>query len=489
MVDVAKRLNVTRRSERIDADDRRVVARPFVVENEMRVRNIIGRIVALDDAQVGHLLAEVLADFKSRHRSLERTLRKNCEVVAAYLPSGARLSDERRMLIGAYFTMEYSVEAAALFNPSIVPHPDQSGVPGGGARFIMSLRATGEGHISSIVFRTGMILADGEMHFDAPSPFRHTATIRPDGLYDRHTFTLKLKELAALTDAAEMVLAELGEEFTLQQLEEAVDRVRGRLNHGAVYNETTENMLWLARSNYHLHMPEDSDVSETVIFPTSTNESRGIEDARFVRFTDDDGAVAYLGTYTAYNGFRILPQLIETEDFHHFSIHTLNGRYVQNKGMALFPRRIDGNYVMISRLDGESMYIMYSDNIHFWNECCKLQSPRYPWEFVQIGNNGSPIETEAGWLLLTHGVGPMREYSMGATLLDRDDPTRVIGQLREPLLEPNEQERNGYVPNVVYSCGSMVHNGILYIPYAMSDTASTFATVPLDDLLAELTGG
>ena len=246
---------------------------------------------------------------------------------------------------------------------------------------------------------------------------------------------------------------------------------------------TGERIRWLARSNYYLTFPDDCDISEVVIYPVTENESRGIEDARFVRFVDDDGSVTYYGTYTAYNGFNILPQLLETTDFRHFRITTLNGEYAQNKGAALFPRRIDGWYWMISRADGENLYAMRSDNIRFWNEAQPLQTPTYPWEFVQIGNCGSPLETKEGWLLLTHGVGPMRRYCIGASLLDLDDPTRVIAQMKEPLLAPNEREREGYVPNVVYSCGALIHNGDLVMPYAMSDSATSIATVPVRELL------
>jgi len=245
-------------------------------------------------------------------------------------------------------------------------------------------------------------------------------------------------------------------------------------------------VLWLARSNYHLKMPPDCDPSEIVIFPASENESKGIEDVRLVQFTEEDGSTVYYGTYTAYNGFRILPQIFETTDFTTIRVHTLNGQYVQNKGMALFPRRIGNWYMMVSRLDGENMYLMRSENIHFWNEAIKLQEPKYPWEFVQIGNCGSPIETEAGWLLLTHGVGPMRQYCIGVSLLDRDDPSKVIGHLKQPLLVPTEQERDGYVPNVVYSCGAMIHHDMLFIPYAMSDSATSFASVAVSDLLGAL---
>ncbi|MHC5112686.1 MAG: glycoside hydrolase family 130 protein, partial [Planctomycetota bacterium] len=264
------------------------------------------------------------------------------------------------------------------------------------------------------------------------------------------------------------------------------ERARHLVDASGASQETADIMLSLARSNYHLEMPADALVSEVVIFPSSENESNGIEDVRLVLFTDDDGSQTYYGTYTAYNGFRIFPQLLEISDFRTVKIHTLSGRNAQNKGMALFPRKVDGWYMMVSRLDNENLYLMRSDNVRFWNDAEVLQTPKFPWEIVQIGNCGSPLETPDGWLLLTHGVGPMRQYCMGATLLDLDNPSKIIGQTSQPLLVPIEDERDGYVPNVVYSCGAMIHHDQLVIPYAMSDFATGFATIPMDELLTHL---
>ena len=280
----------------------------------------------------------------------------------------------------------------------------------------------------------------------------------------------------------------LPDEFNLHQLTGSIGNYKRRpavMRRVAGHEETRalECISWLAKSNYEVEFHPDVPVSERIIFPVSDNESNGIEDARFVRFTDDDGEVTYYATYTAYNGKVILPQILETKDFRRFKINTLNGRAVQNKGMAMFPRKIDGLYAMISRQDNENLFIMYSDNAHFWEETYPLLRPTYPWEFVQLGNCGSPIETEAGRLLLTHGVGAMRKYCIGAILLDKHDAGKVIGRLREPLLSPNQNEREGYVPNVVYTCGALVHGDKLVMPYAMSDSASSIAIVPLDDLL------
>jgi predicted GH43/DUF377 family glycosyl hydrolase len=289
-------------------------------------------------------------------------------------------------------------------------------------------------------------------------------------------------------DMAASVLQRLGDAFTLHDLNEAIERTRDTLDAPAALQEVADNMLSLARSNYHMELPEGSDPSEIVIFPFSDNETHGIEDLRLVRFTDDDGAVRYYGTYTAYNGFRIVPQILEMADQRTIKVHTMSGRYAQNKGMALFPRKLRGSYTMISRLDNENLYLMRSHNVRFWDDAQLLQTPKFPWELIQIGNCGSPLETDAGWLLLTHGVGPLRQYCIGATLLDREDPSRLIGQTEQPLLVPIGEERAGYVPNVVYSCGGMIHNETLVIPYAMSDMYTAFATVPLPDLLALLGG-
>jgi predicted GH43/DUF377 family glycosyl hydrolase len=480
-------LTVTRRPERFSSDDKRVIARFFQVGGSSRAHNIIDRVAGLGDDEVASLLSQVLEDFSPRHRRIEETFRRHFGYIQHHLDDPAALSESRQLLLGSYFTMEYSIESAALFNPSIVPHPDQSGLADGELRFIMSLRATGEGHVSSIVFRSGVVDAEGVITFAPMTRFAAKMRVNQDRRYEKKLFFLKLIEMGAYGDAARVVLDELPDFFNYQELDHKIAEVKKRPDSPRPFTETTENMLWLARSNYRLMVPEGADPSEIVIFPTSENESRGIEDVRLTYFTDDDGQGTYFGTYTAYNGFRILPQLIETPDFHNIEIHTLNGRFVQNKGMALFPRKIDGFYHMISRLDGENMYIMKSDNVHFWNECQKLATPMYPWEFVQIGNCGPPIETEHGWLLLTHGVGPVRQYCIGACLLDLKDPSKVIGHLDQPLIVPGEDERDGYVPNVVYTCGALAHAGRLIIPYAMSDSATSFATVPLDELLHELT--
>jgi predicted GH43/DUF377 family glycosyl hydrolase len=458
--------------------------------------------LALPEEEVEKIRRDMTLDYGRRHRDIERVFARHYELLTEWLPADGDLSEARKLALGAYFTMEYSVESAALFNPSIVPHPDQSGLSGKRSRVIISLRATGEGHISSIEFRTAVIDERNQIHFDIPSGYLATAQVTPDRRYNKHLFTQKIYDMSLTwedspTDAAmkvagrgiiDEVLNRLGEWFTLRELREGMNAYAadGAHPHSEMMGEVFSRMLLLAHSNYQIRFSEESEISDRVIFPTSATEIGGVEDARFVQFTEEDGRLIYYATYTAYDRYHILTQILETEDFREFQVHTLNGKFAQSKGMALFPRRINGKYAMISRIDGENLYLMYSDNVHFWNEAQSLQIPRQYWELVQIGNCGSPIETEAGWLLLTHGVGPMRFYSIGVTLLDLEDPSKVIGQLDTPLLVPEEEEREGYVPNVVYSCGAMIHNGDLIVPYAISDRACRMATVPLDDLLDAL---
>jgi len=428
------------------------------------------------------------ADFGGRHIDLDKSWLRHFEKVRAHVAAGAHLSEARRLFIGALFSGEYALESAALFNPSIVPHPSQDGLGPHDLRFIMSLRATGEGHISSIEFRTGVICADGSIQMEMPTPFATLPELNPNPTFHKVTFLGKLNDMGLENDWSAALMARLQPRFTLEQLEKSMQQAVADRTPANVRDveRTTECVHWLAESNYEIHFASSTTVSERIIFPVSGNESNGIEDARFVRFVDDDGTATYYATYTAYNGRVILPQLIETTDFLHFRILTLNGRAAQNKGMALFPRRIDGCYAMLSRQDDENLFLMYSDNSHFWSDPQPLQSPVQPWEFVKIGNCGSPIETEAGWLVLTHGVGAMRKYCIGAILLDLHDPSRVIGRLNQPLLKPEGSEREGYVPNVVYSCGALVHGGRLILPYGLSDSASTIVTFDLSALLAAL---
>jgi len=417
-------MQVARTNIVIKPDAKRVLLRPFDLGDEQRVAKVVRRVTALDDQQVKGELENILAGFDGRHRNVEERFRQRFEGITRLARVDDNLIEGHKLLIGAYFCSEYSVEAAALFNPSMVWHPDQSGVLQGSKRFVLTLRATGEGHISSIEFRTGVVSEDGHISMDQPNGFV----------------------------SAPVTVASAGKE--------------------------AENEMAFLQS---------SQLAERVIFPVLELERKGIEDARFVQFRNGVRQPTYYATYTAYDGHNINSRLLQTDDFVNFRVVTLQGQEVRNKGMALFPRKVGKRYAMISRQDNENLFIMFSDEVTRWDEKQLLLEPAYPWEFVQIGNCGSPMETEAGWLLLTHGVGPMRQYAMGAVLLDLENPTRVVGRLKCPLLRPDESEREGYVPNVVYSCGSQIHNGKLIIPYAMSDVASSFAMVDLDDLLSELT--
>jgi predicted GH43/DUF377 family glycosyl hydrolase len=465
----------------------RVIIRPFIPSSTHQITTIIGRALALSEEDASNNLNAMLKEFDARHYDIESPLLANYERVLQHIFTQSPLSRSRKLLIGALFSGEYALESAALFNPSIVPHPDQKGVPGGALRFIMSLRATGEGHISSVEFRTGLIAADGGIVLDAISRFVTVPKINPNPSYKKGLFIVKLHEMGFDNGASAAVMEPLAESFTRSELNRSVNRIRREtkpVTQGLT--NTLTCVQWLADSNYEMNFSPKLAMSERIIFPVSPNETNGIEDARFVRFTDDDGSVMYYATYTAYNGHAILPQLIETQDFLHFRVLTLNGTAVQNKGMALFPRRIDGNYAMLSRQDDENLFIMFSDNPHYWSDPQVLLRPAEVWESVKIGNCGSPIETEAGWLVITHGVGPMRKYCIGAALLDLNDPTKVLGRLREPLLEPEGIWREGYVPNVVYSCGSLLHGRELVLPFAMSDKATAIASVSLDALLNAL---
>jgi predicted GH43/DUF377 family glycosyl hydrolase len=411
-------------------DSTRVIVRPFKPATEprdlnptdkTRANHIVDRVLALNDEAAASQLADVLENFQGRHRNLLETFEARADEMEDAFSSHLNFNKVQRQLIGAYFLHEYSFEAAALFNPSIISHPDQTGAPAGGRRFILSLRAVGEGHVSSLTFRSGSIAANGSVSVD------------PTG------------RLAAIPKITKAVSGPDG-------------------NHVEVAFRQNE------------------DISERVIFPVTESQSHGIEDARFVEFTGD-GRKMFYATYTAYSGIAIRSELIQTSDFVTFQMTPLRGTAARNKGMALFPRMIDGRYAMIARQDNENLYLIYSEDLYEWNGGTVVLKPQFPWEFVQIGNCGSPIELDEGWLMLTHGVGPIRKYSIGAVLLDKADPSRVLARSREPLVRPESSEREGYVPNVVYTCGAMRHNDQIILPYAISDTFSNFATIKIAALM------
>ena len=411
-------------------DPSRVVVRRFGPATEprdlnpvdkTRANHIVDRVLALDCDTAESLLSDVLENFKGRHRNLLARFEERADEMEGAFATHCDFTKIQRQLVGAYFLHEYSFEAAALFNPSIVSHPDQSGAPPGGRRFVLSVRAVGEGHISSLTFRSGSIASDGSVSVDPTSRLASIATLR-------------------------------------------------------------NRMARLDGDDVEVVFSPDGDISERVIFPITGSQSNGIEDARFVAF-DDNGRTVFRATYTAYNGRAIRSELIETSDFLSFRMSPLRGTAAANKGMALFPRKIGGRYAMIARQDNENLYLIYSDDLFTWDGGVVILRPQFPWEFVQIGTCGSPIELDDGWLLLTHGVGPVRKYSIGAVLLDKQDPSKVLARSREPLVRPEPSEREGYVPNVVYTCGAIRHNDHIILPYAVSDTFCNFATIRIAALM------
>jgi len=490
-------ININIRKELINfrPDDSRVITKFFTPGNNNRIYNIVSRVLTLSEEQLETILTQTIERFDKRHRNIKRIFKDNFERINTE-GDLSMLSLNQKLLIGAYFTMEYSIEAAALFNPSIVPAPYQDN-DNENLNVIISFRAVGEGHISSIVFRQGTIDKEGILKVETQSATVEKAKIIPNHTYQKDTFISKLKELKSY-DLVKDIFDNLLDEFTYKELLESIERFKKKKEKKKKkkvsekvprYIQTIEVLEWLAESTYNVQFEKGLDISGRVLFPMSKNDSKGLEDARFVRFIDTNGSKRYYATYTAYNGRTILPQLIETEDFVNFNITTLNGKGSQNKGMALFPEKINGKYAMISRNDNENLYIMFSDDIYYWENPVLLKEPELYWEFFQIGNlgnSGSPLKTEKGWLLLTHGVGPVRTYYLGAVLLDLENPQKIIARLEEPLLMADENERDGYVPNVVYSCGAIIHQGRLIIPYAMSDTRSGVASLLLEDLLCKM---
>lgn len=421
---------VNRQSLYLRPDPARVVVRPFKPATEprdlnptdkVRANRIVDRVLRLDAEAAAQQLNEVLENFAGRHRNLLEIFESRAADMEDALEPHAQLTKTQRGLIGAYFLNEYSFEASALFNPSIVRHPDQTGAPEHGCRFILSLRAVGEGHVSSLTFRSGTIAADGSVSVDPTARLASVPTIRS-------------RTAKANGDDVEVIFG------------------------------------------------PNEELSERVIFPITDAQSNGIEDARFVEF-NDNGQKTFYATYTAYSGRAIRSELLATTDFQSFRMTPLGGAASHNKGMALFPRKIDGRYAMIGRQDNENLYLIYSDDLYSWDGGRSILQPEYPWEFVQIGNCGSPIELDDCWLLLIHGVGPVRKYSIGAVLLDKKDPSKVLARSREPLVYPEPTEREGYVPNVVYTCGAMRHRDLIILPYAVSDTFSNFATITIAGLM------
>jgi len=515
---------VNRKKFIFSPDPSRIIARFLYISDE-RSADIIRKVLAMPEKDVNIAMSQLLRGYSRRHRNISKVFEKYFDRLAPIFDkievNEEDLSLSQKALIGSYFTMEYSIESAAFFNPSIVEHPDQSEIGIEEKRVIFSFRATGEGHISSIVFRSGTLDKNNNLTIEPVGKMLAEADVIKRNVYEKKTFQKKLNEMQEHVPAVIPALIEKTEEVQIQEnviapvIVDAHDEVQDQkntissafvmdnLSENFTYGELMRNiemarknpditedqlkiiiqMMWLASSHYEIHFSIDSAISERVIFPISATEQKGIEDARFVKFTDDNGEITYYATYTAYDGMATMPKLISTKDFYDFKILPINGEIAQNKGMALFPRKINGKYAMLCRIDGVNNYLAYSDSINIWREAKIIQQPKYPWELVQIGNAGSPIETKEGWLVITHAVGSMREYSLGASLYDLENPEIEIGRLSSPLMVPNEAEREGYVPNVIYSCGSFIHNNELVLPYAMSDHSSTYATVDLRELL------
>jgi predicted GH43/DUF377 family glycosyl hydrolase len=480
-------VTVNRSGIRLNPDLSRAIPRFFNI-GEARSRALIEKVLEIPEKEAEDLLRSVMDEFRSRYRDIEAIFQKHFQLIHYLLPEPVheQLSQEKKMLLGSYFTMEYALEGAALFNPSIVEDPDQSGAGPGEKNVIISFRATGEGHISSLVFKSGKLDKDLELYIEPAASFSGEGAITQVIRNKKDVFEELLKQTTLPEDIRILILAQLKDSFTYKEIEILLRSSLRSIPSATERTKLKYDILSMVNTSYEVNFSAHSRLSEQVIFPATFTEKNGIEDARFVQFRNDDGSVLYLATYTAYDGTYILPHLIETKDFLHFKVSPLHGKMAVNKNLALFPRKVNGRYVMISRIDGISNYIMFSDDLYLWETASLLQQPKYPWELVQMGNGGSPIETDAGWLVITHGVGPMRKYCLGASLFDLDDPTKEIGRLKEPLLMPQEDERQGYVPNVVYTCGAIVHEGQLFIPYAVSDYATSFASVPLDMLLKAL---
>lgn len=482
---------LTRSPQWLRADHSRVITQLFVPgqegfeHQESRAGKVLTRILELDDAQTLAVLDDVLLSYGDRHRGLTDTFRRHAAEVADRLASGSRLSDPRMLLLGAVFTNECAIEGAALCNPSIVVHPDQSGIATGSVRFVMSVRGIGEGHRSSIGFRTGTVDDAGRVVVDDPVPFASVGPKVPT-LLDADVFRSELAWLHGGGEASDYVLDALGDQFTRADLDERLEQLQRHRSTRPHAAATIELIRAIADRAYGVEFSGDTALSERVLWPATGAEAAGMEDARFVRFVDDGGAVTFYATYTAYSGSQISQQLLATTDFRSFTSVPMVGQAAANKGLALFPRRIRGRFAAMSRSDRESNTIAYSDHPAVWTSSMPCQQPTQPWEALQLGNCGSPIETEDGWLVLTHGVGPMRIYRIGAILLDLDDPTRILGRLTEPLLSAADDEVDGYVPNVVYSCGALVHADTLVLPFGVGDAAIRIATVSLPELLGAL---
>lgn len=482
------RLLIDRKPIKVYPDPKRVIAR-FFFNGDERAVEVVKHVMSLSDEEVFDLISPLLQEYSKRHRNITKILTRHCKKIKSCIETAGydleSLDKYQKLLLGSYFTHEYSIESAAFFNPSVVADPDQSDLVEGELRVIISFRAVGEGHISSVVFRRALIDRNHNIAVIPVGNYIDEAEIVKNAIYNKKLFFKKAVDSKIDIEVIDELGVKLQDKFDYSTLRKIILDSKGHAEDDLKKLEY-DKVLWLSDTYHEISFSRDTDISDRVIFPISEFERKGIEDARFVRFVKDDGSIVYYATYTAFDGAMIMPKLLQTTDFYDFKISPLHGIGAQNKNLALFPRKINGKYAMMSRIDGWNNYLMYSDKLTVWDNPVKLQSPKFPWEFIQIGNCGSPIETEHGWLVITHGVGPMRRYCLGASLFNLDDPSIEIGRLNEPLVIPNTDEREGYVPNVLYSCGSIIHNGELIIPYGLSDYCSSFATVKIDLLLNKL---
>lgn len=482
------RILIERKPVKVYPDPKRVIAR-FFFNGEERAIEVVKKVMELSDEEVFGLISPLLQEYSKRHRNITKILTRHCKKVKSCIEAAGLdyddLDKDRKLLLGSYFTHEYSIESAAFFNPSVIEDPDQSDLVEGEKRVIISFRAVGEGHISSVVFRRALIDRNHDITVIPAGNYIDEAEVIKNAVYNKKLFLKKAADSKIDIEILDEVGNKLQDKFDYATLRKIILDSKN-LQEDDIRKLEYDKILWLSDTYHEISFSRDTDISDRIIFPISEFERKGIEDARFVRFIKDDGSVIYYATYTAFDGALIMPKLLQTTDFYDFKISPLHGVGAQNKNLALFPRKINGKYAMMSRIDGCNNYLMYSDKLTVWDNPVKLQSPKFSWEFIQIGNCGSPIETEDGWLVITHGVGPMRRYCLGVSLFDLNDPSIEIGRLKEPLVIPNNDEREGYVPNVLYSCGSIIHNGELIIPYGLSDYCSSFAGVKIDVLLEKL---
>ena len=484
-------VKVIRKNTLFSPDPSRIIPR-FLETTESRSIEIIKKVLAMPEAEVDKALSQLLRGFATRHRNISQAFERHFARLGSIFKlleiEKKDLSFPRRALIGSCFTKEFSIESAAIYHPSIMEDPDQSETRPGEKRVIFSFRASGEDNISSIVFRSGILDRNNDLTIEPVGKMLAEADVIKQNIYNKKTFQQNLEVLQSTKSvlSASFILDKLGDNFSYGQLMSCLKEMQDPLTESQKL--LVSQMMWLASSHYEIDFSIDSAISERVIFPISAAELKGIEDARFVKFAGENGEVIYYATYAANDGVTTMSQLISTTDFYHFKVLSVNGEIAQHKGMALFPRKINGKYAMLCRIDGVNIFIAYSDNLNNWSDAKLIQESKYPWELLKIGNAGSPIETEDGWLVITYAIGPMWKCVISASLFEIDNPEKEIGRLKDPLILPNESERDGYVPNAIYSCGSIIHNDDLIIPYSISEHTSTFATVNLKELLNELKG-